>query len=137
MLTFNKFRRKGDSEAFLEKQDIYHGWEETILVYKDDVFLCQINTAQAYCCGWNTLEKVRCWYFNEEETKTFWKEVNDYLNKIHATDFKVGELFHLNTEFVASAPFFKYSEVETVHSYRSKSEPHHSTILFKFKICSS
>lgn len=137
MLTFKQFRRQGDSENLLEKQGVYHGWEQTILVYKDDDFLCQINTAQAFCCGWNTLEKVRCWSFNEQETKTFWDEVNYYLNERRGTDFRVGELFHLNNGYITSTSFFKHSEVEIAHSYRSKSEPNYPTFLFKFKVCSS
>lgn len=138
MLTFNIYQRNSESEKVLNNNNgIFPGWEETIHVFRNGVFLCQINTAQAHCCGYNTLEKVRCWGLNKEETETFWEEVSYFFNKKRTSCFRVGELFHVNTESVQKTSFFLHSSVEPVYKYRSASEPRHDTFLFKFQLCSS
>lgn len=81
MLNFKIFRRKDEVYHRLYGED-HPGWEQTILVYKGTTLMCQINTAQAYCCGWNTLEKVSgLEWLSSEEIPIFWEEVSNYLQK--------------------------------------------------------
>lgn len=137
MLTFKIFRRKDEVYYRLYEGD-HPGWEQTILVYKGTALLCQINTAQAYCCGWNTLEKaLGLWWLSSEEIPIFWKEVSNYLQEAGPQDFPVGQLFLLHNETYQKSLFYKESKGELVYSYVSASEPGHLTCLYKFNLCSS
>jgi len=141
MLTFKKFHRDDKAKKEYEREVDFYGWEQTIHVFKGDSFLCQINTAQAYCCGFNTMEKVSSLtLLSSEEISTFWKEVGVFLGAYggdYNTDFRVGELFCLHNSGFMESLFYKESKGEIVHSYRSKSEPNHLTYLYKFNLCSS
>ena len=137
MLTFKLFRRK-DEVYHLLNREAHPGWEQTILVYKGATLLCQINTAQAYCGGWNTLEKVSgLEWLSSEEIPIFWKEVSYYLQEEASQDFPVSQLFLLHNETYQKSRFYKESKGELVYSYVSASEPAHLTCLYKFDLCSS
>lgn len=137
MLTFKLFRRKDEAYDLLSKED-HPGWEQTILVYKGTTLMCQINTAQAYCCGWNTLEKVAgLQWLSSEEIPIFWQEVSNYLQEGGPQEFPVSQLFLLHNESYQISRFYKESKGELVYSYVSASEPNHFTCLYKFNLCSS
>lgn len=142
MLTFKLFRRDDSAKNLLKTSEGFAGWEQTILVYKGGVLLCQINTAQAYCCGWNTMEKLSGLLFlTSGEIALFWKEVKEYLCPENWTKrpvgFPVGQLFCLHNEHFQKTAFYKESKGEVVYSYISASEPGHKTYLYKFDLCSS
>lgn len=142
MFTFKHFRRKDEAnEVYLDKEG-FPGWERVIHVYKGDLFLCQINTAQAFCCGFNTIEKLgNLCLLSSDEIPIFWEEVSSYLDSSgkgdYRTDFRVGELFCLHNGSFQDTSFYKESGGEVVHQYVSKSEPHHPTFIHKFTLCSS
>lgn len=142
MLTFNVYRRDDLAIQRLKEREGFAGWEQTVHVYKGDMLLCQINTAQAHCCGWNTMEKMSALaYLDVNEIALFWKEVKEYLapeNWIkRQVDFPVGQLFCLHNEHFQKTAFYKESKGEVVYSYISASEPDHNTYLYKFDLCSS
>lgn len=142
MLTFNVFRRDDSAIQHLKEKKDFAGWEQTVHVYKEDVLLCQINTAQAHCCGWNTIEKTSgLTYLDGNEIALFWKEVKGCLGPVNWTnrpvDFPVGQLFCLHNESFQKTDFYKESKGEVVYSYISASEPGHKTYLYKFDLCSS
>lgn len=141
MLTFKLFRRK-DEVYHISNREAHPGWEQTLLVYKGATLLCQINTAQAHCCGWNTMEKMSgLTFLTSEEIPLFWKEVKEYLNPVNwpteQVDFPVGQLFCLHNEHFQKTAFYKESKGEVVYSYVSASQPGHKTYLYKFDLCSS
>lgn len=142
MLTFNVYRRDDSAIQRLKEREDFAGWEQTVHVYKGDMLLCQINTAQAHCCGWNTMEKMAGLIFlTSEEIPLFWKEVKECLCPINWTKrsvvFPVGQLFCLHNESFQKTAFYEESKGEVVYSYISASEPGHKTYLYKFDLCSS
>lgn len=142
MLTFNVYRRDDLATQRLEETEGFAGWEQTVHVYKGDLLLCQINTAQAYCCGWNTMEKLSGLLFlTSGEIALFWKELKEYLWPENwykrEVDFPVGQLFYLHNESFQKTAFYKESKGEVVYSYISASEPGHKIYLYKFDLCFS
>lgn len=142
MLTFSIYRRDDLAIQRLKEAEGFAGWEQTVHVYKGDMLLCQINTAQAHCCGWNTMEKTSALaYLDGNEIALFWKEVKEWLIPVNwmnrKVDFPVGQLFCLHNEHFQKTAFYKESKGEVVYSYISASEPGHKTYLYKFDLCSS
>lgn len=125
----------------------YAGWEVQIHVFYidpdrgiDKSLVARINTAQAYCCGFNTIEYLSRFRYAQfaPEAENFWKAVKAYFMRPDGSypgSFPVSQLFHLNNTDFEKSEIFKKGNGKRVYSYQSASEPHHLTHLYQFDLC--